>query len=54
MRNCHNLLQKLKKVWHNPTEDFSEMHDDFVKFILIKEGMDDKEDHSAFDEIKSI
>lgn len=34
-------------------EDFTDMHDDLVKFILIKEGMDDKDDHTAFDEIKS-
>lgn len=53
MKNCHHLLQKLKKVWHNPTEDFSEMYDELVKFILIKEGMDDKDDSSAFEEIKS-
>ena len=52
-KNCHHLLQKLKKVWHNPSEDFTEMYDELVKFILIKEGMDDKEDSSAFDEIKS-
>lgn len=29
------------------------MHDDLVKLILIKEEMDDKDDLSAFDEMKS-
>ncbi|KAG8179327.1 hypothetical protein JTE90_011591 [Oedothorax gibbosus] len=53
MRNCFNLLEKLKKVWHNPSEDLKEMHNDLVKLILIKEGMDFKDDPSAFEEMKA-
>ncbi|GIY88278.1 cilia- and flagella-associated protein 206 [Caerostris darwini] len=53
LRNCFHLLQKLKKVWHNATEDLKEMHNDLIKLILIKEGMEYQGDHAAFDEMRT-
>ncbi|XP_035214323.1 uncharacterized protein LOC118188061 isoform X4 [Stegodyphus dumicola] len=53
MKNCFHLLQKLKKVWHNPTEDFKDMHYDLIQLALIKVGMNNKEDCTAFEEMKT-
>ncbi|CAL1280109.1 unnamed protein product [Larinioides sclopetarius] len=53
LRNCFHLLQKLKKVWHNASEDLKEMHNDLIKLILIKEGMEYQGDHTAFDEMRT-
>ncbi|KFM69926.1 hypothetical protein X975_04706, partial [Stegodyphus mimosarum] len=53
MKNCFHLLQKLKKVWHNPTEDFKDMHNDLIQVALIKVGMNNKEDCTAFEEMKT-
>lgn len=54
LKNSNFLNQKLKKVFHDQSEDFSEMHDDLVRLILIREEMDDKDDQSAFNEMKSM
>ncbi|GFX42569.1 cilia- and flagella-associated protein 206 [Trichonephila clavipes] len=53
LRNCFHLLQKLKKVWHNASEDLKEMHNDLIKLILIKEGMEYAGDQTAFDEMRT-
>ncbi|XP_054717215.1 cilia- and flagella-associated protein 206-like isoform X2 [Uloborus diversus] len=53
LKNCSSLIQKLKKSWHNHTEDFNDMHDDLIKLILIKEGLNDADDQTAFLEMKA-
>ncbi|XP_055950675.1 cilia- and flagella-associated protein 206-like isoform X2 [Argiope bruennichi] len=53
LRNCFHLLQKLKKVWHNASEDLRDMHNDLVRLILIKEGMEYQGDRAAFDEMRT-
>lgn len=52
-KNYSKLLLKLKNLWHIPPENFQEIHNDIIKFTLIKEEMDNSEDHLAFEEMKT-
>ncbi|GFT23399.1 cilia- and flagella-associated protein 206 [Nephila pilipes] len=40
-------------MWHNASEDLKEMHNDLIKLILIKEGMEYEGDQTAFDEMRT-